>query len=146
MVRQQHSAAKVQCAAFMSPAVRYAALGTLVVATGLLVWLMAGESREPTAPSLPDYTVAGREEVPELGIIGEVLVPAATRSDPDREELFRAIATQENLTVAFFFSSTEAVEAHRLATRDAAAQAALGAGFLGRLTRGEFTPGEEIFP
>lgn len=130
----------------MSPPVRYGALGLLLVATGLVVWSVADESTQPAAVSARDYTVSGREDVPGLGTVGEVLVPALTRSDPGREELCRAIAARENLTVAFFFSTPDAVEAHRATTRDAVALAALRTGFLGRLTRDEFTPGEEIFP
>ena len=130
----------------MSPTVRYGALLGLLVVTGLLVWYVAAGSPDDAATSLPDYTVAAREEVPELGTVGEILMPSLSRSDPGREQLFRSIATTEELTVAFFFSTTEAAEAHRATTRDDAALAALRAGFLGRLTRGEFTPGEEIYP
>ncbi len=131
--------------AAMSPAARYGALGVLLVATGLLVWSVAGDAPS-TAPSPQDYTVSAREQIPELGTVGQVLVPSMTRANPARESQLRAIAEQEELAVAFFFSTTDAMNAHRSAARDGPARAALSDGFLGRLTRGEFTPGEEIFP
>ena len=130
----------------MTPSVRYSALLLLLAATGLVVWLVSGNTSEGEGMSTPDYTVTAREEVPELGTVGQVLVPTMTRSAPSREERLRAIAEQEGLAVAFFFSTTDAVDAHRRPDRDAAARAALQSGFLGRLTRGEFTPGEEIYP
>lgn len=131
----------------MNAAVRYTSLLVLLATTGLLVWFVAdsGDGGERLAGA-DDYTVASRAHVPDLGVVGQVLVPAATRGDADREEAFRAIAGAEGLTVAFYFSTSAAMDAHRAAARDAAAIEALRAGFLGRLTRGEFTPGEEIYP
>ena len=127
--------------------VRYISLAVLLATTGLLVWLFAADRGSGAATqALPDYTVASRADVPGLGVVGEVLMPGATRDDPDREELLRAIAGAEGLTVAFFFSTADAVEAHRAAARDAAQLEALRAGFLGRLTRGDFTPGEALYP
>ena len=126
---------------------RYASLAVLLATTGLLVWFVAGERDSGAAtPALPGYTVASRADVPDLGVVGEVLIPDATRGLPDREEHFRAIAAAEGLTVAFYFSTAEAVEAHRAAARDAAQIEALRTGFLGRLTRDEFTPGEALYP
>lgn len=126
---------------------RYVSLAVILATTGLLVWFVAGERDSGTATeALPGYTVASRADVPDLGAVGEVLVPGSTRADPNREEQFRAIAHAEGLTVAFFFSTADAVEAHRAAARDAAQLEALRAGFLGRLTRDEFTPGEELYP
>ena len=131
----------------MTPPIRYGALVALVVATGLLVWFVAGGQNEDTPPeTVRDYTVSSREEVPDLGTVGEVLVLSVTRSDTGREELFRRIADTEGFAVAFYFSTREAVDAHRAANRDPATLNALRAGFLGRMTRGEFTPGEEIYP
>ena len=90
--------------------------------------------------------MTSRAEVPDLGVVGEILMPGATRGDGNREAAFRAIAGAEGLTVAFYFSTAEAMAAHRAAARDAAALEALRTGFLGRLTRDEFTPGEAIYP
>ena len=131
----------------MNPNVRYASLVALLATTGLLAWFVAGarDAGDRTAVAR-DYTVASRAQVPDLGVVGEVLIPDASREDGNREEMFRAIASAERLTVAFYFSTAAAMEAHRAAARDAAALEALRAGFLGRLTRGEFTPGEEIYP
>ncbi len=126
---------------------RYISLAVLLATTGLLVWFVAGERDSGTAPeAAPDYTVASRADVPGLGVVGEVLIPGATRDLPRREDLFRAIAAAEELTVAFYFSTAAAMDAHRAAARDAAQLEALGTGFLGRLTRDEFTPGEALFP
>ena len=126
---------------------RYVSLAVLLVTTGLLVWFVAGERDSGAATeAMPGYTVASRADVPDLGMVGEVLVPGATRADPNREELFRAIARTEGLTVAFYFSTAAAVAAHRAAARDATHMEALRAGFLGRLTRDEFTPGEALYP
>ncbi len=126
---------------------RYASLAVLLATTGLLVWFVAGERDSgAVTEALPGYTVASRTNVPDLGVVGEVLVPGVSRADPNREELLRAIAQAEGLTVAFYFSTADAVEAHRAAARDAAQLEALRAGFLGRLTRDEFTPGEELYP
>ena len=131
----------------MNAAVRYGSLVVLLVTTGLLVWFVAGERNSgAVTDAVRDYTVASRANVPDLGVVGEVLIPGATRGEPNRAELFRTIAGAEGLTVAFYFSTAAAMEAHRAAARDAAALEALRAGFLGRLTRGEFTPGEEIYP
>ncbi len=131
----------------MNSAARYISLAVLLLTTGLLVWFVAGERGSgASTDAVPDYTVASRANVPDLGVVGEVLIPGATRGEPNREELFRTIAGAEGLTVAFYFSTAAAMEAHRAAARDAAALEALRAGFLGRLTRGEFTPGEEIYP
>ena len=126
---------------------RYISLVVLLATTGLLVWLVAA-SREPdhAAVAPPEYTVTSRAEVPDLGVVGEILMPGATRGDGNRAELFRTIAGAEGLTVAFYFSTAEAMAAHRAAARDAAALEALRTGFLGRLTRDEFTPGEAIYP
>ncbi|MDE2905260.1 MAG: hypothetical protein OXQ28_04155 [Acidobacteriota bacterium] len=126
---------------------RYVSLAVLLATTGLLVWFVAGERDSGAATeAVPGYTVASRADVPDLGVVGEVLVPGAARTDPNREDLFRAIAQVEGLTVAFYFSTADAVEAHRATARDAAQLDALRAGFLGRLTRDEFTPGEELYP
>lgn len=126
---------------------RYISLAVLLATTGLLVWFYAGERDSGAATeALPDYRVASRATVPDLGVVGEVLVPGATRDLPAREELFRAIAAAERLTVAFYFSTQAALDAHRAAARDAAQLEALRAGFLGRLTRDEFTPGEALYP
>ena len=126
---------------------RYVSLAVILATTGLLVWFVAGERDSGAATeALPDYTVASRSDVPDLGVVGEVLLPGATRADPNREELFRAIAQAEGLTVAFYFSTADAVQAHRATARDAAQLEALRAGFLGRLTRDEFTSGEALFP
>ncbi len=131
----------------MNAAVRYGSLVVLLVTTGLLVWFVAGERNSGAVTGAAhDYTVASRAEVPDLGVVGEVIIPAATREDANREAAFRAIARAERLTVAFYFSTEEALAAHRAAARDGAALGALRTGFLGRLTRGEFTPGEEIYP
>lgn len=126
---------------------RYVSLAVLLATTGLLVWFVAGERDSGAATqALPGYTVASRADVPELGVVGEVLVPGATRDLPDREELFRAIAAAEGLTVAFYFSTEAAIDAHRAAARDAVQLEALRTGFLGRLTRDEFTSGEALYP
>ena len=126
---------------------RYVSLAVLLATTGLLVWFVAGERDSGAATeALPGYTVASRADVPGLGAVGEVLVPGATRADPNREEQFRAIARAEGLTVAFYFSTADAVDAHRATARDAEQLEALSSGFLGRLTRDEFTPGEELYP
>lgn len=130
----------------MSPWVRYGSLALLIAATGALAWYGSSDTSDLGASTTPTYVIAGREDVPELGVVGEILVPSVTRSDPDREGLLREIAAREALTVAFFFSTEEAIDAHRAAARDAASRAALRTGFLGRVTRGEFTPGEEIYP
>ena len=126
---------------------RYISLVVLLATTGLLVWLVAA-SRAPehAAVAPPEYTVTSRAEVPDLGVVGEILIPGATRGDGNREAAFRAIAGAEGLAVAFYFSTAEAVAAHRAASRDATALEALRTGFLGRLTRDEFTPGEAIYP
>ena len=123
----------------------------LLVATGLVAWYAArGQDRvqdhNVQLDATSEYLVSSRADVPELGAVGEVLIPSLTRSDAGREELFRSIARTEGLTVAFFFSTTEAMDAHRAATRDQATSGALRTGFLGRLTRDEYTPGEEIYP
>ena len=126
---------------------RYISLAVLLATTGLLVWFVAAERGSGAAPgAVPDYTVASRADVPGLGVVGEVLIPGAARDLPNREDLFRAIAAAEGLTVAFYFSTAAAVAAHRAAARDAAQLEALRAGFLGRLTRDEFTPGEVLYP
>ncbi len=146
MIRE-HIATRYNPILVMTPPIRYGALVALVVATGLLVWFVAGGQHEDTPPdTVRDYTVSSREEVPDLGTVGEVLVLSVTRSDTGREELFRQIADTEGFAVAFYFSTREAVDAHRAANRDPATLNALRAGFLGRMTRGEFTPGEEIYP
>ena len=126
---------------------RYVSLAVILATTGLLVWFVAGERDSGAATeALPGYTVASRADVPDLGAVGEVLIPGATRDLPDRERHFRAIAAAEGLTVAFYFSTAAALDAHRAASRGAAQQEALRAGFLGRLTRDEFTPGEALYP
>lgn len=126
---------------------RYLSLAVLLATTGLLVWFVAGERGSGGAmDAVPDYTVASRADVPGLGMVGEVLVPGATRDLPSREELFRAIAAAEELTVAFYFSTQAAIDAHRAAARDAVQLEALRTGFLGRLTRDEFTSGEALYP
>lgn len=126
---------------------RYISLAVLLATTGLLVWFVAGERDSGVATgAAPDYTVTSRTDVPGLGVVGEVLIPGATRDEPRREELFRAIAGTEGLTVAFYFSTAAAMDAHRAAARDAAQIEALRTGFLGRLTRDEFTPGETLYP
>ena len=131
----------------MNAAVRYGSLAVLLVTTGLLVWFVAGERDAGDAPAaLPRYDVASRRNVPDLGVVGEVLVPGATRDLPNREALLRAIAAAEGFSVAFYFSSEAAIDAHRATARSAAQTAALRAGFLGRLTRDEFTPGEALYP
>ena len=131
----------------MNAAARYVSLVVLLATTGLLVWFVAGERDSGAATdTLRDYTVASRANVPDLGVVGEVLIPGATRDDPDREELLRAIAGAEDLTVAFYFSTAAAIDAHRAAARDAAQLEALRTGFLGRMTRDEFTPGEALYP
>ena len=130
----------------MTASVRYGALAGLIVLTGLLAWFIAAPRDAPDALPAPDYTVEAREQVPELGSVGQVLVPALGRGDADLERVAREIAAAEGFTVVFYFSTAAAVEAHRMATRDAAALEALRAGFLGRLTRGEFTAGAEIYP
>ena len=125
---------------------RYVSLAVLLATTGLLVWFVAGERDSGVAQALPDFTVASRADVPGLGVVGEVLIAGASRDLPNREELFRAIAGAEELTVAFYFSTEAALDAHRAAARDATQLEALRAGFLGRLTRDEFTPGEALYP
>ena len=130
----------------MTASVRYGALAGLIVLTGLLAWFIAAPRSAPDRAQAPDYTVEAREQVPELGSVGQVLVPALDRGDADLERVAREIAADEGFTVAFYFSTAAAVEAHRMATRDPAALEALRAGFLGRLTRGEFTAGAEIYP
>lgn len=130
----------------MTASVRYGALAALVAAAGLLAWRIAAPPGAPEGTDATDYTVAAREEVAGLGAVGQVLVPALARGDAGLERVARAIADAEGFTVAFYFSTRAAVDAHRLADRDAAALDALRAGFLGRLTRGEFTPGAAIYP
>ena len=130
----------------MTASVRYGALAGLIVLTGLLAWFIAAPRSGPDPTPAPVYTVEAREQVPELGSVGQVLVPALGRGDADLERVAREIADAEGFTVAFYFSTTAAVEAHRMANRDAAALEALRTGFLGRLTRGEFTPGTTIYP
>jgi hypothetical protein len=130
----------------MTPAVRYSALVALLVVTGLWAWYAGEATSDTPSHAGDDYTVTSRETVPDLGVVGEVLIPSLDRSAPNREALLRSIADAEGLTVAFYFSTQEAIDAHQLADRDQAATGALRAGFLGRLTRDEFTPGEEIYP
>ena len=130
----------------MTAAVRYGALAALIVLTGLLAWFIAAPSGAPEPAATPEYTVEAREPVPELGTVGQVLMPALGRGDADLERVAREIAAAEGFTVAFYFSTPAAVEAHRMTARDPAALEALRTGFLGRLTRGEFTAGAEIYP
>ncbi len=131
----------------MSAATRYAFFVGVVLLTGLGVWFYtASENPDIRSDQAPDYTVSARDEVPDLGVVGAVLIPSLRREDDDLELLFREIARMEGFTVAFYFSTREAVVAHRAVTRDAVALDELRSGFLGRLTRGEFTPGEEIYP
>ena len=130
----------------MTASVRYGALLGLIVLTGLAAWFVAAPGSPPERTDAPRYTVEAHEEVPGLGAVGQVLLPTLARGDADLERVAREIADAEGFTVAFYFSTTAAVEAHRLATRDAAALDALRRGFLGRLTRGEFTAGAEIYP
>ena len=130
----------------MTASVRYGALAGLIVLTGLLAWFIAAPDSAPDRRQAPEYTVEAREQVPDLGSVGQVLVPALRRGDADIERVAREIADAEGFAVAFYFSTAAAVEAHRMATRDPTALEALRTGFLGRLTRGEFTAGPEIYP
>ena len=131
----------------MNAATRYASLMGLVLFTGLVGWFYtASENPDFRSEQAPDYTVSARDEVPDLGVVGAVLIPSLRREDDGRELLFREIARVEGFTVAFYFSTSAAVVAHNAATRDAEALDDLRSGFLGRLTRGVFTPGEEIYP
>ena len=131
----------------MSAATRYASLMGLVLITGLIVWFYTvSENPDVRSDQTPNYTVSARDEVPDLGVVGAVLIPSLRREDDGLELLFREIARVEGFTVAFYFSTSAAVVAHNAATRDAEALDDLRSGFLGRLTRGVFTPGEEIYP
>ena len=131
----------------MTLTVRYCAFVGLVLLTALVGWFISNQERlSDRADMSHDYTVSSRETVAELGLIGEVLIPSLTRGDANREDLLRTIAGEEGFTVAFYFSTKEAVEAHRAIDRGTEEVNALRAGFLGRLTRGEFTPGEELYP
>ena len=129
----------------MTASVRYGALLGLIVLTGLVAWFIAAPGT-PDRTGTVDYTVEAREQVPDLGTVGQVLVPDLALGNGDLERVAREIAVAEGFTVAFYFSTTAAVEAHRMSTRDAAALDALRTGFLGRLTRGEFTAGAAIYP
>ena len=131
----------------MSAATRYASLMGLTLFTGLILcFYTASENPDIKSDQTPDYMVSARDEVPDLGVVGAVLIPSLRRDDDGLELLFREIARVEGFTVAFYFSTREAVTAHRAATRDSEALDELRSGFLGRLTRGVFTPGAEIYP
>ncbi len=131
----------------MSAATRYASLMGLALFTGLILWFYtASGNPDIRSDQAPNYVVSDRNEVPDLGVVGAVLIPSLRREDDGLEFLFREIARVEGFTVAFYFSTREAVAAHRATTRDAEALDELRSGFLGRLTRGVFTPGTEIYP
>ncbi len=131
----------------MSAKTRNAFFMGLVLLTGLGVWFYtASENPDVRSDRVPNYTVSARDDVSDLGVVGAVLIPSLRREDDDLELLFREIARTEGFAVAFYFSTREAVAAHRAVTRDAEGLNELRSGFLGRLTRGEFTPAEEIYP
>ncbi len=96
--------------------------------------------------SLPAYTILGRTELLVGGRHGDVLIPSMSRTDPDRERVFRAISTREDLTQATFYSTEDAYRANGSAAFLAENPEALQVGFLGSLTEGEFLSGESLFP
>ena len=87
---------------------RRALLATLIL-LGAVFW--CGLPDVPT-DSVPDYTVLN--PLPDVdGDAADVLIPSLSREDERREEVFRAIATTEDLNTAFFFSTEDALVAHQ---------------------------------
>ncbi len=125
----------------MGPRHPLALLATLIL-LGAVFW--CGLPDGPT-DSVPDYTVLNR--LPDVGgDVADVLIPSFSREDEDREAVFRAIATTEELDPAFFFSTEEAVEAHQAFLPSPDQLDDLKGGFLGQVRGGVFTPGEDVYP
>ena len=126
----------------MGPRHPLALLATLVLLGAGLWWV----SRDaPPGDPVPGYTVLNR--LPDVGgDAADVLIPSLSREDERREEVFRAIATSEGLTTAFFFSTEEALDAHQAFLPSPDQLADLKAGFLGQVRDGEYTPGEDLYP
>ena len=64
----------------MTTSVRYGALLGLIVLTGLVAWFIAAPGT-PDPTGTVDYTVEAREQVPDLGTVGQVLVPDLALGD-----------------------------------------------------------------
>ncbi len=109
----------------------------------LLAGLWWGSAIAPS-PDRLDYNVLNR--LPGGEATADVLIPALSRGDERREEIFRAVAATEGLETAFFFSTEDAVEAHQALLPSPDQLADLKAGFLGQLRDGMFTPGEDVYP
>ena len=122
----------------MSPKTRLVVLATLILLGAGLWWVSV---IVPPGDTVPDYTVLNR-----LPAAADVVIPSLSREDEDREQVFRAIATLEDLDPAFFFSTEEAVEAHQALLPSPDQLADLRAGFLGQVRDGVFTPGENVYP
>ncbi len=120
---------------------RRALLATLIL-LGAAFW--CGLPDGPT-DSVPDYTVLNRLSGVD-GDAADVLIPSMSRGDDRREEVFRAIATSEGLTTAFFFSTEDALDAHQAFLPSPDQLDDLQAGFLGQVRDGEYTPGEDVYP
>ena len=131
----------------MTATVRYGALAGLIVLTGLLAWFIAAPRSAPDRAQAPAYTVEAREQVPELGSVG-----AGARAGPrPRRRRPRTRRPRDSRRrglhggVLFLDGGSGAGPPHGH-PRPRAALEALRTGFLGRLTRGEFTAGAEIYP
>jgi hypothetical protein len=97
---------------------------------------------------LPEYEIIDETLLISGEKVGEVLIQSFSRNTPvsEREKVLREIAKIKGYEKAYLYSTRESQKANFSDSFRKKHPDALKTGYLGSLNKGNFIPGEEIYP